>query len=139
MDRQTRAARKVSPLYWSVGAAYVIGVTAIASAGFIADSTPTILLAGLLSLPASVITLPGYYVAYGLLALVPGANPSVSTSSARSCTADGVCTSTTTGELATWFLVTTTVLGVLAFTVAALLNMLALRFLTARRGSPRKV
>jgi hypothetical protein len=138
MDRQTKAARQVSPLYWSVGSAYVLGVAIIAGVGFFADYEPAILLAGVLSLPAIVITLPGYYVAYGLLALVPGANPSVSTGSG-SCTVDGVCTSSTTGDLATWFLVTTNVLGVLAFTVAALLNLLALRFLTTRRRSRHEV
>jgi hypothetical protein len=130
MDRLTTAARQVSPLQWAFGSLYLVGVTFIAGLGFATDSTPTILLAALLSLPASVITLPGYYMAYGLLALVPGANPSVSTSSSRY--------SSTTGELATWFLVTTSVLGVLAFTVAALLNLLALRFLTARRRGSRR-
>lgn len=132
------AEQQVSPLSWSAGSVYVVGVSVIAGLGFVTDSTPPILLAALLSLPASVIALPGYYAAYGLLALVPGANPSVSSGSG-SCTVDGVCTSSTTGDLAPWFLVATTVLGVLTFTVAALLNLLALRFLTARRGSPRKV
>lgn len=133
MDRQTTAARQVSPWHWLVGSAYVLGVAVIASTGFIADSTPTILLAALLSLPTSVMTLPGYYMAYGVLALVPGANPSVSTGSST-CTVDGVCISSTTGDLADWFLVTTNVLGVLAFTVAALLNVLAVGFLVARRS-----
>lgn len=136
MGQRTEAAREVSPRDWLLGSAYVLGVAVIAAAGFLADSTPTILLAALLSLPASVIALPGYYLAYGLLALVPGANPSVSTGSG-SCTVDGVCTSSTTGDLAAWFLITTNVLGVLAFTIAAILNVLALRLLTARRESPR--
>jgi hypothetical protein len=135
MGRLTDAARPVSPFFWSVGSAYALGVTVIAGLGFVADSTPMILLAALLSLPASVIALPGYYVAYGLLALVPGANPSESTGSS-SCTAGGVCESSTSGDPASWFLVTADVLGVLALTSAALLNLLALRILTSRRRVP---
>jgi hypothetical protein len=131
MGHPTEAARRVTTRFRVVGSAYVLGVAVIAGAGFIADSTPPILIAALLSLPASVIALPGYYAAYGLLALVPGANPD-SSSGGGSCTAEGVCTSWTTGDLAPWFLVTTNVLGVLAFTLAALLNLLAVRLLMAR-------
>lgn len=66
------------------------------------------------------IALPGYYLVYGLLALVPGANPSISTE--------------TSGGTAPWFEVTTTVLGILALTLAAILNAYVLSsFINARR------
>ncbi|TCJ23698.1 hypothetical protein [Nocardioides jejuensis] len=135
MDRQATTARQVSPLFWSVGSVYVLVVTVLAASGFIIDSTPPILLAAFLSLPASAIALPGFYMAYGLLALVPGANPSVISSSTRSCTADGVCSRSTIGDQATWFVVTTDAIGVLALTCAALLNLLAIKILADRRRS----
>lgn len=141
MDRQSTTAHQVSPLFWPVGSVYVLAVAVLAAAGFITDSTPPILVAAALSLPFSVIALPGYYMAYGLLALVPGANPSTSSSPATgsgSCTPDGVCSATTTGDPAAWFVLATGVLGVLALTVAALLNLLAFRVLTARRRGPQK-
>jgi hypothetical protein len=137
MVDQKKAAWRAPGVFWSVGSAYVLLVAVLAAVGFLSDSTPPILLAAFLSLPVSVIALPGYYAVYGLLALVPGANPSVSSSSARSCTEDGVCSRSVIGEQAGWFVVTTEVAGVLALTCAALLNVLALRVLTARRGSRR--
>ncbi len=123
----------------TVGAAYVACVFGVAALGFFfTDSTFTILLAAALSLPASVVALPGYYAAYGLLALVPGANPS-SSSGSRACTAEGICGSTkTVGDPAPWFLVTTDVLGVLAFTGAGLVNLIAVTLLCRqRRRTPR--
>ena len=74
----------------------------------------------LLALPTGVVTLVGYYLAYGLLALVPGANP-------------------TSGELATWFAVTTTLLGILAPIVAATINVVLLRLVSRRRHGRRPV
>jgi hypothetical protein len=131
MDRQANAARQVSPLYWSIGSVYVLVVAVLAALGFITDSTSPILISAMLSLPASLIALPGYYMAYGLLALVPGASPSASSSSSRSAS--------TIGDPAAWFLLVTDVVGVLAFTSAALLNLLALRILTTRRRNSQKV
>lgn len=134
VSRLADAVREVSPLQWLVGSVYALGVAVVAAAGFLGDSTSTILLSALLSLPASLIAVPGYYLAYGLLALVPGANPSESSGSG-SCTEGGECSSSTTGDLADWFQVTTDVVGILALTCAALLNLLALRILTTRRRS----
>ena len=111
---------------------YTAVVAGLAAAGFITDSPAPILLAAALTLPASIVAVPGYYVVYGLLALIPGANPS-SSSGSMSCTADGVCHGSVTGLPATWFLVATGVLGVLALTGAAVLNVVALRMLTIRR------
>lgn len=122
----------------TVAAAYVLGVLVTAGLGFINDSTFTILLAAALSLPASLIALPGYYAAFGLLALVPGANPSSSSGSA-SCTVDGICQETSTGDPATWFLVATDVAGVMALTCAAIVNVIALRIAFTRRQTPRTV
>jgi hypothetical protein len=110
--------------------AYVLGVAAIAGAGFAQDLTWPILLAAALTLPTSIAAVPGYYLSYGLLGLVPGANPSSVTGSASSGPS-GTTFSETGG--AAWFTVTTDVLGVLALTVAAVLNVLLLRALITRR------
>jgi hypothetical protein len=132
------AAWRVSPLRWSVGSAYALGVAVLAGVGFVGDSTSAILLAALLSLPASAIAMPCYYLAYGLLALVPGANPSEGSGSG-SCTAGGECSTYTAGDPADWFLVTTDAIGVLALTCAAVLNLLAYRILTGRRRRQEKI
>src|SRR5690606_18884476 len=101
--------------------------------GFATDSTAGVLLAAVLALPSSIPGMIGFYVAYGLLAQVPGANPPSSSGSAT-CSPDGICHGSTSGDLAPWFAVTTDVLGILALTGAALLNA----YLVAahlRRGS----
>ena len=112
---------------------YVVAVALIATVGFVKQSPWPILLAGLLTLPASILAVPCYYLVYGVLALVPGANPSSSTGY-RAVNADGTTiASVTTGTQATWFVVTTQALGILAFTVAAILTVILLRFLLAQR------
>ena len=113
-------------------AAYVLTVGAIATYGFAADSTAAILAAAALALPTSIVAVPGYYLAYGLLALVPGANPS-SSSGSGGCSPGVGCHESATGELAPWFAITTDVIGVLALTAAALLNVVFLRMHTRRR------
>jgi hypothetical protein len=85
-----------------------------------------------LAMPTSLIAVPGYYLAYGLLALFPGANPSDSAGSGTA-TADGATLSTASGSAATWFTLATHLLGILALTAAAILNVLAARTLAARR------
>ena len=115
-------------------AAYVLAVALLATYGFAgAGSTAAILTAAALALPTSVVAVPGFYLAYGLLAQVPGANPSSGTSFGG-CSPEGDCYEHTTGDLAPWFAVTTDVLGVLALTAAALLNVVLLRMLARRRG-----
>jgi hypothetical protein len=109
---------------------YVLVVAVTAAVGFITDSTRTILLASLLALPASLFALPGYYFMYGMLAWVPGANPS-SSSGSVSCAPDGTCHGSVTGQPAAWFLITADALGILALSGAALLNVVVLRLLTA--------
>jgi hypothetical protein len=113
-------------------AAYVLTVGAIATYGFAAGSTAAILTAAVLALPTSIVAVPGFYLAFGLLALVPGANPS-STGGSGGCTPGGVCHESTSGDLAPWFAVTTDVIGVLALVGAALLNVLLLRMVRRRR------
>lgn len=110
-------------------AAYVLVVGSLAALGFIGQTTWPILLAVLLTLPVSLLTTPGYYVVYGLLALLPGANPSSSSGSGASG-ADG---STVTGSGAIWFVATTEVIGVLALVAAAVLNVVLVRALWTRR------
>jgi hypothetical protein len=118
-----------------VAAAYVATVAALAGAGFAHESTAAILLAAALAFPSGVAGLVSFYLAYGLLALVPGANPSTSSGTA-SCTADGVCISSSVGDAATWFVVTTDVLGVAALVAAAAANVLLVRLVLRR---PRRV
>lgn len=113
-----------------IGWTYALTVAALATLGFTTESTPMILLAAFLALPSSGAAVPAYYVAYGLLAQVPGASPSSSTGSA-SCTPDGSCQTSTTGDAAAWFTFATDVLGILALTAAALLNVVVLRSLLA--------
>jgi hypothetical protein len=104
------------------GSAYVLVVAAIATAGFATETTGAILLAGALSLPTSVPAAIGFYLAYGVLALVPGANPGTSSGSG-SCTPDGPCQVSSTGDAAAWFVVATDAIGILALVVAALVNV----------------
>jgi hypothetical protein len=115
-----------------VAAAYVATVAALAGAGFAHESTAAILLATALAFPSGVAGLVAFYLAYGLLALVPGASPDTSSGSA-SCTADGVCTTSTTGDVASWFPFATDAIGVFALTAAAIANVL---LLSALRRAP---
>lgn len=115
-----------------VGSMYVLGVAAVSTLGFASGSTSTILLAALFALPSSVLAVPAYYIAYGLLALFPGANPS-SSSGSGSCTPNGECQVSTTGDAAVWFTFTTEAVGILALTTAAMLNAVVVRNLIAAR------
>jgi hypothetical protein len=116
--------------------AYVLVVAAIATVGFTTGSTVAILLAGLLALPASVPVAVGFYLVYGLMALVPGASPD-SASGSASCTANDECHSSSTGDLATWFAIVADAAGILALTVAAVLNVVFVRMLWRRRRGVR--
>lgn len=111
---------------------YILTVVATAAFGFARESTPMILLAAALSLPASVIAIPGYYLVYGLLAVITNASPS-DASGSTSCTAAGDCASSTSGDPAVWFQLATDSLGILALTCAAVLNALLLRKIAERR------
>jgi len=110
----------------------VLCVAAVAAWGFYTDSTAPILLAVLLALPMGPPALVGYYIVYGLLSQVAGANPDIATSYGW-CTSDGVCQSSTTGEPADWFMQAMDLIGVLAMAGAAVLNVVLLRILMARR------
>lgn len=114
-------------------AAYVTTATWCATLGFIDGTTWPILLAAAISLPASIVTLPGYYVLYGLLATVPGADPSSSSGSGSVDTGGHLLSSVTTGTPAVWFTITTLVLGILALAVGAFANVQLTRVLAARR------
>lgn len=115
-----------------VGSIYALGVATISTLGFASGSTPIILLAALLALPSSIVAVPTYYVVYGFLALLPGANPSSSTGSG-SCAPNGDCHVSTAGDAAAWFTFTTETVGILALTVAALLNAVVVRNVIAAR------
>ncbi|MEI2732181.1 MAG: hypothetical protein V9G08_09325 [Dermatophilaceae bacterium] len=115
-----------------IEAAYALTVGVLAALGFGAGSTVLIALAALVTFPSSALAVPAYYLAYGLLALVPGANPSISTGSGT-CSAAGACTVTVTGQLASWFVVASALIGILALLAAAVANVALLRRLTARR------
>jgi hypothetical protein len=116
---------------------YLAAVAGLATAGFVQGSPGPIVLAAALALPASIVAVPCYYLVYGLLALVTGANPSSSSGSGSSATAGGTSTTVTTDEPATWFAVTTHVLGVLALVVAAALNVLLVQVVLSRRRGRR--
>jgi len=111
---------------------YVLTVAAVATLGFTIGSTPLILLAAAMTLPSSVVAVPGYYLVFGLLAQVPGANPSHSTG-AGSCTPNGGCHESTSGDAAVWFTHTTELVGVLALIAAAVLNAVLLQRLIAAK------
>jgi hypothetical protein len=117
-----------TPWAWT----YVVAVAGSAGVGFATGSTPPIVLAALLALPMSLVALPAYYVVYELLAQIPEANPDTATGSA-SCGPHGDCRVSTTGDLATWFAITTGVVGTLALIAAALLNVAILRSVVAAR------
>jgi disulfide bond formation protein DsbB len=117
------------------GPAYALVVVVVATIGFTTGSTAAILLAGVLALPTSVPAAVGFYLAYGLLALVPGANPGSSSGSAT-CTPSAECHESSTGDLATWFVVATDVAGILLLTAAAVLNVAFVRMIRRKlRGS----
>lgn len=113
--------------------AYIVTVALLAAVGF-AEQTPwPILVAALLAVPASIVAVPCYYLAYGLLALVPGANPSGSSGSGTVAPDGRVLTSVSSGAPAAWFTIATIVIGILALALAALANVLVLQSLAARR------
>ena len=116
----------------ALAAAYVLTVAAIATVGFTTESTAAILLAALLALPTGVPAVIGFYLAYGLLALVPGASPGTSSGSVT-CTPDGDCHGSSTGDPPTWFLVATEAIGILALTTAALVNVVVVAGLVRGR------
>ena len=118
---------------------YLAAVAALATVGFVQGSPGPIVLAAVLALPASIVAVPCYYLVYGLLALVTGANPSSSSGSGSgsSATADGASTTVTGDDTATWFAVTTHVLGVLALVAAAALNVLLVQAVLSRRRGRR--
>jgi hypothetical protein len=111
--------------------AYVVVVASTATIGFTTETTGAILLAVVLALPTGVPGLIGYYLAYGLLAQLSGANPD---HVSGSCSSGGGCVSS--GDPASWFTVTTEVVGILALTIAALVNVaVAESLLRGRRAT----
>jgi hypothetical protein len=112
---------------------YVVAVALIAAVGFTKQSPWPILLAALLAVPASIVAVPVYYLVYGFLGLIRGANPSSNTGSATVAPDGRLLTSVSTGMPAAWFTITTCVLGILTLTFAAFVNVLLLRALAARR------
>ena len=91
---------------------YVVAVALIAAVGFTEQSAWPILFAALLAVPASIVAVPCYYLAYGFLALIPGANPSSNSGSATFAPDGRMLTAVSTGMPSAWFTITTVVLGV---------------------------
>jgi hypothetical protein len=114
---------------------YVVAVASIAAVGFTEQSPWPILLAAILAVPASIVAVPCYYLAYGFLALIRAAKPSNVSYSAAFALDGRRLASVSTGMPAAWFTITTFVLGILALTVAAFVNVLLLRAVSARRRS----
>ena len=111
----------------------MLGIAVLAGVGFASHSAPALLTAAALTLPASVVALPVYYVLYGLVSQIPGANPLHSSGSGIS--SRGSVIVETSGMPAPWFAPTTHLLGVLVFTLGAVLNVLLVREVLARRTS----
>ncbi len=120
------------PSLSSVG--YVLVVTVLAAVGFLGHNPVPIIAASALALPCSPALVAGYYLLYGLLAQIPGANPNTNSGSGTTLP-DGSVVSTTVGEQATWFAVTTPILGILALTLAAYLNVVIVGSIRAGRAS----
>lgn len=118
---------------------YVLLVAATAAAGFVVGSPVPILLAAAAALPASMVTMPLFYVVSGLMGLVPGANPSTSSGSGSSSAPGDAGTSHETGAAASWFTVTTHVVGVLALALAAIANVLLVRAIRSRWRTAKPV
>jgi hypothetical protein len=114
---------------------YVVAVASIAAVGFTEQSPWPILLAAILAVPASIVAVPCYYLAYGFLALIPGAKPSSVSYSATFAPDGAGLHPSVLGMPAAWFTITALVLGILALTVAAFVNVLLLRAVSARRRS----
>jgi hypothetical protein len=129
-------ARSASRVPWSFGGSvYAVAVGALATAGFAASKTYLILLAGLLTLPSSLVSIPAFYAAYGLLTLLPGAASAQESSSSGFCAAGRVCEESSTGGGAAWLSYADGALGVLALVGAALVNVVVLRLIMSRRRS----
>jgi hypothetical protein len=111
----------------------VLGVAVLTVAGFASYSTPALVAALVLTVPASVVTLPAFYVLYGLVSQIPGANPLHSSGSGLS--SDGSVIVVTSGMPAPWLAPTMHTLGVLLITLGAVLNVLLARAVLARRKS----
>lgn len=120
------------PSLRSVG--YVLVVTVLAAVGFLGHTPAPIIAASVLALPCSPALVVGYYLLYGLLAQIPGANPSKNSGS-ETTRPDGSHVSTFVGGQASWFVVTTPLLGILALWLAAYLNVVIVRSIRAGRAS----
>ena len=106
-----------------VAIGYVIAVGVVAATGFFASWGAAIALAVVFTLPSIVVFLPAYYLAYGVVALIPGANPSTASGSGT-VAADGTVTSVVVGDSPAWFTVLTHLMGTCALVAAALVNVL---------------
>lgn len=116
---------------------YLVAIGALAAVGFVQHSPAPILIAALLALPSSFVTLPLYYVGYGLLSFFPGANSSSSSGSALVRVNGSTRSLGSAGSTPDWFTITTHVLGTLALVVAATLNVMIVRIMVSRRRATR--
>lgn len=119
--------------------AYLLVVMLLAVFGFITGTTSVILLAVVLTLPASLAAVPLYYVLFGLLAQVPGASPASSAGGAM-CRPHRGCQAVHSSGQAIWFSPTATVIGIVLLVAAAVFNVMVLPRLIAtyRRSRARQ-
>ncbi len=115
-----------------VEAAYVVAVAVTAATGMLTRTPWLVLFAVVVSLPFGLVAIVGYYVGYGLLALVPGANPSFSSGSGT-VGPDGATVWSSTGGQAGWFVVLTGALAITLISVAACANVVLLRAVVRNR------
>lgn len=111
---------------------YAAVVAALTALGAALQSPWPLLAAAVVTLPSSLIALPTYYLAYGLLAVVSGANPSTATGSG-SGTPGGVSTTSESAGTALWFVLVTDLVLVLLLVAAAVLNVLLYQRIRERR------
>lgn len=128
-----RDALRMSPPVLLLALLYVAGVGVLATMGFASETTPLILFAAAVALPASLVAVPAYYLAYGLASMASGAtSQSVGTGS---CTATGECSySGSVSGLPVWFADMTHTLGIVALVWAAVMNVVLVRLLFAARA-----
>jgi len=117
--------------------AYVVCIALVGIAGFSLERPELVLLAAVGTLPISIVAMPAFYVAAGLVGLIPGANPSHSSGTEYVDATGLIITTTATGTPAEWFDISLAVIGVATLTAAALLNVLLLRAFAGRRHARR--
>ena len=111
---------------------YVAAVMLLAAVGFATGQALLVGIAALVTLPVGIAAVPMIYLMAGVMAFVPGANPSQASGSGYAGP-HGHVVVTQTGQPASWYLVSIDVVGVVVLVLAAVANVLLLDLLVRRR------